>query len=181
MKTPFVPTTLAGLVGGVATAVLSGKPLARSAAPGAEVEVATLGTLTSLPLAQALALVALAAWGVLLVSRGAVRRAVAVLASLAMLGVVFTLVRGPWVLRDQVGRGLRDLGVSDPQVHLTASYWMALVAALVCLTASVLAVVVVSGWPEMGRRYDAPGDREEPGDLWREIDEGRDPTEHPNP
>jgi Tryptophan-associated transmembrane protein (Trp_oprn_chp) len=43
----------------------------------------------------------------------------------------------------------------------------------------------VRSWPEMGSRYDAPGRRaeaEDPArmeeiDLWRAIDEGRDPTD----
>ena len=60
--------------------------------------------------------------------------------------------------------------------------------------APVLAVRLVPTWPEMGRRYDAPADAtpdrtevaaqepgEEPGqqenlDLWKAMDEGRDPT-----
>ena len=44
------------------------------------------------------------------------------------------------------------------------------------------------GWPEMGRRYDAPADataeraaplpeEQENLDLWKAMDEGRDPTD----
>ena len=140
-----------------------------------------LGTAASLPLAQSLALVALAAWGVLLVTRGAVRRVVAVLAAFAAAGVVLTLASARWVLVDDVAATLRDLGVPDAEVGLTAAYWLALVAAMVCLVASVLAVLAVPSWPEMGRRYDAPTASEEPGDLWRAMDEGRDPTSGPTP
>ena len=63
-----------------------------------------------MPLALSLSLVVLAAWGVLLVTRGAVRRALAVLALVAALGVVATVIAGhqtlPGNIRDRL-RGLR--------------------------------------------------------------------------
>jgi hypothetical protein len=43
----------------------------------------------------------------------------------------------------------------------------------------------VPQWPEMGRRYDAPTDApatqeiESDRDLWKALDEGRDPTRDP--
>ena len=68
---------------------------------------------------------------------------------------------------------------------VTGWYWIALVAALVALVPAVLAVGLTPTWPEMGRRYDAPvgqaaGTAEQPErenlDLWKAMDEGRDPT-----
>ena len=52
---------------------------------------------------------------------------------------------------------------------------------------TVAAVRLVPGWPEMGRRYDAPADaapaapekapeEQENLDLWKAMDEGHDPT-----
>ncbi len=62
---------------------------------------------------------------------------------------------------------------------------MALAGSMLALGAAALAVRDVGRWPQMGKRYDAPGAAEEtaePGertnlDLWKAMDEGRDPTE----
>jgi hypothetical protein len=62
---------------------------------------------------------------------------------------------------------------------------VAAVAGAVSLAAAVAAVRFAPTWPEMGSRYDAPGEgpqeEAEPADrssleLWRLMDEGRDPT-----
>jgi hypothetical protein len=62
-----------------------------------------------------------------------------------------------------------------------------LVAAVLALVGAAFAVRLVPAWPEMGSRYDAPQRRAEPPDpadmdetdLWRAIDQGRDPTDPP--
>ena len=56
--------------------------------------------------------------------------------------------------------------------------------ALLVLATTVLALRLVRTWPEMGSRYDSPtGAREttteqptENIDIWKALDEGRDPT-----
>ena len=65
---------------------------------------------------------------------------------------------------------------------------LALVLSVLAVLPAAIAVRRVGGWPEMGTRYDAPGDQaatrpsadedDEPSslDLWKAIDEGRDPT-----
>ena len=61
-----------------------------------------------------------------------------------------------------------------------ADPWMVLALAAACY-----AVRWVRAWPEMGSRYDAPQAHREPpdparmeeADLWRAIDQGRDPTD----
>lgn len=137
------------------------------------------------PLATALALVVLACWGVLLVTRGVVRRAVALLAAVAALGVAATIVDAWFRLPDQVGEP-SSLSVG-PQADPGWSgwFWTAAVCAVVALGAAGLALRFVRDWPEMGSRYDAPGGarpaepvtgEQESGDLWRSIDEGHDPT-----
>ncbi|NUS51475.1 MAG: Trp biosynthesis-associated membrane protein, partial [Nocardioidaceae bacterium] len=58
-------------------------------------------------------------------------------------------------------------------------YVVALVAAVLTTAAFAVAVVRCPRWPAMGSRYDAPSARPAPTgeqDLWRAIDEGRDPT-----
>ena len=75
---------------------------------------------------------------------------------------------------------------------MTGWFWLAAVAALVVLASTVLALRLVRTWPEMGSRYDAPtgaragsdadapaGPAERPTeniDIWKALDEGRDPT-----
>ena len=53
--------------------------------------------------------------------------------------------------------------------------------AVINVRSSALAVRLVPSWPEMGTRYDAPGSALQPLDetdldLWRALDQGRDPT-----
>ncbi len=137
------------------------------------------------PLAGALALVALACWGVLLVTRGRVRRLLAVLAAGAAGGVLATVALGGPGVRQDVRDTLTGLGAADAEVGLTAWPWLTALGAVVALVAAVLAVRWAPAWPEMGRRYDAPGAAAAPPpaggdasslDLWKSLDQGRDPT-----
>lgn len=137
------------------------------------------------PPVTALALVLLATWGVVLVSRGVARRAVTWLGLLAALGVlVFAVVA--WAgTPDDLAEG------TESARQATRTFWsyLGVATGLSGVVASVVAVRSVRHWPEMGRRYDAPGDdggaqrRVVPAeeqtnlDLWRAIDEGHDPTE----
>jgi uncharacterized membrane protein (TIGR02234 family) len=140
----------------------------------------SLDALPEAPLDAALAFVVLASWGVLLVTRGRVRRGMALLAVVASAGMlvaaVVAFVTTPDSLRDTVAE------IEVPvEVHRTAWPWVGVAASFVALVAAVLAWRLVPGWPEMGSRYDAPGStpppREETSlDLWRALDHGRDPT-----
>jgi cytochrome c-type biogenesis protein CcmH/NrfG len=55
---------------------------------------------------------------------------------------------------------------------------------VVTLVAFVVAVVAAPRWPAMGSKYDAPATRAEAGtaepvteqEMWRALDDGRDPT-----
>jgi len=142
---------------------------------------------TRYPLASALSLVLLAAWGVLLVTRGVVRRAFAVVAAVAAVALVGAVIAAYVTLPDSarnsydqmMGRGSADQG-------FTGWFWTAAVCAVLALVPSFLAVRLVPTWPEMGSRYDAPTTtRERPieetptreQDLWKALDEGRDPTD----
>ncbi len=147
----------------------------------------TLDAGTRFPLASALSLVLLACWGVLLVTRGRVRRAFAVLTVLAALAmvacVVVAYVTLPDTARDSFDEAM-GRGSSDP--GLNGWFWTAAVCSVVALVPAVLAVRLVGRWPEMGSRYDAPGAPAAPAqeasadpdrDLWHALDEGRDPTD----
>jgi uncharacterized membrane protein (TIGR02234 family) len=189
----FAPVVLLGLAAGALGAVAGTRAWVADpdASSGSVADpMGLVGDAGEMPLAGALSLVALACWGVVLVTRGRFRRAVAALTVLASVGLAVTVVVGALTLGDQLADALAEqtgaaAGTFEP--GLTAWFWAAAVAALVSVAASVLAVLWCPGWPEMGRRYDAPGAAREPSpappedrssiDLWKAMDEGHDPTE----
>jgi uncharacterized membrane protein (TIGR02234 family) len=188
VRTPFAPTVLVGLAAAGGTTVAAGRAwVVEEGAPEWRAEVYRVSA--TLPLAQALALVVLACWGVLLVARGRTRRVVALLGAVASLGTLLTVAAGAFLVPGDVAQTLVEQGLvpageaaARDRLTLTLWWWTALLGGLVALAASLLAVVSVGSWPEMGRRYDAPGARaggreDDPGDLWRALDEGRDPTD----
>ena len=188
----FGPVVLAGLAGGTLAAVAGARPWAQGSSGRVDTETAAaaaqVGTAQESPLAAALALVVLACFGVLLVTRGVVRRVVAVLGALAAAGLVVTWVVGFASVQDALGQALRTASGEDTaSVSLTGWYWAAGVGALVALTATAAAVAWAPVWPEMGGRYDAPtaagstAGAAPAGDgsnleLWKALDSGDDPT-----
>lgn len=184
----FGPVVLLGVAAGILDAVASSRPWVVDAG-GADRSTDPLGLVADageMPLAAALSLVVLACWGVLLVTRRSVRRVVAVLGLLAALGLAATVVTGAVTLPDAVTDTMAEQagGAGTFAVETTAWFWAAAVGTLGSLVATVLAVRWVPHWPEMGARYDAPGAADEAVppedasslDLWKAMDEGRDPT-----
>lgn len=187
----FGPVALLGLAAGALGAVAASNPwvvdseatAAGDPVPGIAVAdpVAAAG---EMPLALALSLVVLAAWGVVLVTRGRVRRVVAGLGLLASGGLVATVVVGLVTLEDRVGEAILERGSDVVATEFTAWFFAAAVAAVASVVAAALAVAWAPDWPEMGRRYDAPGvaptevppEERSNLDLWKSMDEGRDPT-----
>jgi uncharacterized membrane protein (TIGR02234 family) len=100
-------------------------------------------------------------------------------------GLVATAVVGRASSLDSARHATLDLGRSPAGSHTTAWWYVALVAAVLALFAATVAVRLVPAWPEMGSRYDAPSGAAPPQDptdmedidLWRAIDQGRDPTD----
>lgn len=185
-RTGFVPVVLLGLGSSAMAAIASAKSWygAGSAATGG-VSVEGIDQGASYPLASAVSLVLLAAWGVLLVTRGVVRRAFAVLCVVASLALVASVVAGYATLPDTSGDSLATALGRNRDPGFTAWFWTAAAAAVLSLAPGVLAVRLAPRWPEMGARYDAPAQREDAAaqeavdpdrDLWRALDEGRDPT-----
>ena len=195
----FGPVVALGLVSGALGAWAGSKPWVDGT--GAESAPSTgpaewgmsWGEVATSPLATALAFVVLACWGVLLVTRGRFRRAVAALSVLAGVGYAATVVWAPFTLPDHlVAQVRRRTGLTLDDTSPTGWFWLAAVAALLVLASTVLALRLVRTWPEMGSRYDAPtgargGDRTGPAeapadhpteniDIWKALDEGRDPT-----
>ncbi len=193
----FGSTVLAGLLGSGGAAVAGNQPWADTDDRTGGAAVNALGNAiaeASAPLVAALALVALASWGVVLVARGRFRRVVAALclvaSALLLVAAVAAWTAAPSVVHD----ALVDRGVADPQVGRTAWSYLGLVAAMIAVGAAATAVRRVSAWPEMGRRYDAPGaaaggpagaaaraadvpvEERSNAEVWRSLDEGQDPT-----
>ncbi len=180
------PVVLLGVASTALTAVaadqrwMSLSPAETSSVP---LPPSALDQAPQVPLAFTLALVALAAWGVVLVTRRAVRRGVAVLGLVSALGALSATVAGWWQLRESLRAGAEAAGV-DADLAVSPWYVVALALAALAVVPALVAVVRVGSWPEMGRRYDAPGDAApaagqqpvENLDLWKSIDQGRDPT-----
>lgn len=138
------------------------------------------------PAATALALVCLAAWGVLLVTRGRVRRPVAVMGALAAAVGLAIAGSAAWRVPARLDDVVAPLGV-EAQAQAQPWFVVGLLAFVVTGVTFAMAFRSLPAWPEMGRRYDAPGgtDRRTASpdgdslDLWKALDEGRDPTEGP--
>lgn len=197
----FGPVVLAGLGGGILASVAGSKRWADVTTgvydPGTGAYQLDSGQLVTtgaaeVPLAGALALVCLACWGVLLLTRGRVRRVLAVAATAAAAALLVTTVLGllrvPTALRDALVASAGAAG--DVDTTLSAWSWAALVGAGVALAAGVVAVREVGRWPEMGSRYDAPtgsapaappAEPEGNLEIWKALDEGHDPTESGRP
>ena len=182
------PTVVLGLAGAGLATVSSAQVWARATAtePALRTVEARGGEVS--PVALPLALVALASWGAVLVLRRRGRRVVAVLGLLASLGVAAAVVPRAHEAPD-VAADLLPTSVGDVTTSATAWPWLAVVGAAVAALASVVALREAGRWPEMSSRYDAPAaeagtvdaaasSSEEPSsaDLWKAMDEGRDPT-----
>ncbi len=181
----FVPAVAAGLAGSALMAVAGTRTWAEATGEtaGLRVESAVTGSETA-PLAAALALVALAAWGVVLVVRGGIRRVVATVGAVASLAGLVAVVAAFGSARDAAVEALIGQGAAGSAAEATASltgwYYSCALGALAAAGALLVAAVRAPGWPAMGTRYDAPATRaEEPvtdEDIWRALDRGHDPT-----
>ena len=146
----YGPAVLLGLAGAGLAAVAGSRDWAtsRGDAAGIRVEASVSGS-ESQPLVAALALVALASWGVLLVARGWVRRVLAVVGLLASAGALVAVVLGFSAAQDDaVAAAMAQGATGDTFVtSLSAWYYLAGVGALLSRPRS--------GWPPFAR----PGGR----------------------
>ena len=179
----FGPTVLLGVAGSGLSALASAQDWARARgdAAGVPVRAAVAGT-DSAPLVLALTLVALAAWGVVLVLRGRARRVISVVGGAAAVGALAATVAASGTAQDAAVRALAGRGATGNVAAASLTPWWFATVAGTCL--AVAAFVVSArrspGWPAMGTRYDAPAARAEGApaetDLWRSLDQGHDPT-----
>jgi uncharacterized membrane protein (TIGR02234 family) len=187
----FGPVVLLGLAGAGLSAVAGHERWVDGTAceAGTVASMAQAGDAGQVPAAGAAALALLAAWGVLLVTRGKVRRVVSVVGALAALGLAVATALGPHTATNTIQDYLAGFGVDCVDTSITGWFYAGAVGAVLALVPALLAVRYVGTWPEMGRRYDAPTGQgtpaqatqappEEQGnlELWKAMDEGRDPT-----
>ncbi|HET7356255.1 MAG TPA: Trp biosynthesis-associated membrane protein [Nocardioidaceae bacterium] len=179
----YALTVVVGLAAAALTSVAGSRTWATGQASAAGMHVdATVPGSQAAPLVAALGLVALAGWGVVLVTRGRVRRAVAVIGLAASVGAFAAAVRGLTTVAGAVTSSLLDQGAGQGRLSSDTTGWpfLALAMALVAAAAFLVAVLRMPRWPEMGSKYDAPAARADTesreSDMWRALDEGRDPT-----
>ena len=123
------------------------------------------------PGAAALALVALAGAGALLLVRGWARTVIATLLVVVAAGVVTTMATMP-----------SDYGwvsfTDPPAVSRSAWAWVGMGAGLLLGIAAAVAALRARRWPQPRRRYESSGPSRPPGgaDPWEALDRGEDPT-----
>ncbi|HET6167118.1 MAG TPA: Trp biosynthesis-associated membrane protein [Marmoricola sp.] len=179
-RTWFGPIVLAGLASAALLAVVSARDwfvLGNDNKVGFPVADDKLRA--DMPLALGLALVVLAAWGVVLVTGRRVRRVMFALAALTTVGVLVCIVVAAFTLPEQIRAGLPGHG-ADNRADPTAAYVISSAAAPLVLGLVLVGWRLAPRWPTMSSRYDAPATRSpdpDEADLWKALDAGRDPTD----
>ena len=178
---------LPGVLGGVLTLVTGAQPWWRATGEG--VAVAFTGTETTAGLSQALGVVALAGWLLVLVLRTRGRQVVGVLLGLAGAG---TLLVGVLRLRPsaaEVRTQVREVSLAD-QFGLVGTGWSYGYAAagLLVLAGGLLVLLTAPRWPRRTDRFTREEavravrvDTDDPAAVWRAQDAGLDPTVVPAP
>lgn len=147
------------------------------------------------PLAGALGVVVLAAFGAVIATRGWVRRWLGVLIVVAALVVLVSAVHPPGddgALTDALSA--KGWTGGDYDSASTVWRWVTMVGAIVSTVAGVAISRHGGRWATMGAQYDAPvtttatqtttgstrptvaPSEQTDAEVWRDIDEGRDPT-----
>lgn len=190
-------TLVVGLLSAVATTTAVSRPWYEASATVKNLprlEAAASGT-DLVPVAGALGVVLVASFGAVVATRGWLRRG---LGLLIVLGAAVVLVSTARLsTTDEVLRaGLSARGWSGGAYDTSATPWrlLVLVGSAGCLAAGAAVARFGAQWPTMGQRYDAPApaaDSLAPSEgsaveadrsltqeqLWRALDQGRDPTQ----
>ncbi|WP_030245329.1 TIGR02234 family membrane protein [Streptomyces sp. NRRL S-350] len=142
----------------------------------------TGGRISELP--GGLALVGLAAAVAVFAVRGAGRLAVGALTLLAGIGAAAAAAAGAGdtaALDTETARKLALTGSAATEVSHTGWPWVAVVGGVLLAVAGLITLRHGRRWPTMGSRYEAPTRKapakaDTPGDLWKALDRGEDPT-----
>jgi uncharacterized membrane protein (TIGR02234 family) len=189
----YGPTLVIGLAGAVAVMVGVAKPWVTATARQTglpQIEVSVSGADLA-PLAGALGVVVLAAFGAVIATRGWVRRCLGGLIVVASLVVLVSAIHPPGAT-GALEDALSAKGWSGGDYDSGTAWWrwLALVGSVATTLAGVAISLYGARWATMGAAYDAPGTAQDTvpakphdaasaseADVWREIDEGRDPTD----
>lgn len=191
----YGPTLLVGLLASTLMTVAVSKPWVEASAttPGLPVLEATATGAEVAPVAGALSVVSLAAFGAVIATRGMLRRGLGGVVVAAAIVVVVAAMQ-PGSADGELRAELRALGWAGGDYATVSALWrwLAIAGAVAGLAAGAAVAAYGDRWPTMGARYDAPTATprarpvDEPGpgqggeaDLWHEIDRGRDPTQPP--
>lgn len=186
----YAPVVLGVLATGGLAFVALGRTWesARVAADGLPGDVVKVSGSDAYPLASALALVVVTAAIAVLATGRRVRRGVGALVVVASAGAVIALVDGRSALdsaiSDAVTASPAFTGGGGSVVRSTTSWDVVAIAAFVVAAAlGVVVAVLADRWPTMSGRYEAPSASSAPAvpeteaDIWKALDEGRDPTQ----
>jgi len=181
-----------GLLAAIGILVGSARPWASatSRAAGLPTIQSSVSGTDLAPLAGALGVVVLAAFGAVIATRGWVRRGLGLLIVAASCVVLIAAV-APGGAHEALAAGLSAKGWSGGAYESSTVGWRWLVLICALLTVGTGAVTARYGgeWAVMGQRYDAPEpDGPVPAkpaadltetEVWRSIDQGHDPTRGP--
>jgi uncharacterized membrane protein (TIGR02234 family) len=188
-RSGYALTIVAGLAASAACSVAVAQPWARATAtvPGLPPIEASVDGADVAPIAAALAVVCLAAFGAVIATRRWVRRALGVLIVGCAAVVVFVAV-APGSTTGLLEDALSAKGWTGGHYDRSVTAWRVVAGFAAALTMAAGAVVARFGgeWATMGARYDSPADTqsarptadEELSDaaMWRALDDGGDPT-----
>lgn len=188
MRKLYAPTILGLVVLGAAAWAAARQPwsstvIGAGKLPGSTIDTAGADAFAPLP---ALGLVVLATGLGLLASGGLVRRMVGVLAVLASVtGLALSILAVARGVAESRRESLAESPAwSGDLVATTTTWtlwpWLATGAFGLAVALGLLVVVCARRWPTMSARYDAPtraASSDEPLDLWKALDDGRDPTQ----
>lgn len=189
----YGPTVLSGLAAGglayfAASRVWTSTVVQASGLPSDPV---TISGTEAMPVLGALALVIAAAAIAILAASVRFRKVVAVILALAgLIGAILTIpvalsgITSGSALETKIQESPAFTGANNPDVYATTSWpILAVFAFFLAVVIGALVWRLGSRWPTMGRKYDAPAatqsvaDDEGDADLWKALDQGRDPTQ----
>lgn len=142
----------------------------------------------AVPLVPALALVIVAAALAILAASVRVRRVVGILVIVVAIIAIITILRASGAIDTAVASAVHDspafIGSNAPQ-NVSHGVWR-WIALLGFAGAAIIGAIIArfgADWPTMGRKYEAPTahtavtEDESEADIWKALDEGRDPTQ----
>ncbi len=186
----YAPVVLGTLTAGGLALIAVGRVWASSkvVADGLSTDTVTVSGSDAHPLASAMALVIIAAALAILASANRIRRAVGMLTVLGALIGIWVVTRGSAALDRALAAAVEQspafTGTNMPDdIDRTGWHLVAVAAFAVAAALGVVTVRLAPRWPTMGSRYDAPPVRPAPQpapadhDMWKALDEGRDPTQ----